>query len=36
VVGGLGVNILTTPKGLMTGREAEKQGVGGEILCQIS
>jgi small subunit ribosomal protein S8 len=36
VVGGLGVNILTTPKGLMSGREAEKQGVGGEILCQIS
>lgn len=36
VVGGLGVNILTTPKGLMTGRDAEKQGVGGEILCQIS
>jgi len=36
VVGGLGVNILTTPKGLMTGRDAEKQGFGGEILCQIS
>ncbi len=36
VVGGLGVNIVTTPRGLMTGREAEKQGVGGEILCQIS
>lgn len=36
VVGGLGVNILTTPKGLMSGREAEKHGVGGEILCQIS
>jgi small subunit ribosomal protein S8 len=36
VVGGLGVNILTTPRGVMTGRDAEKQGVGGEILCQIS
>lgn len=36
VVGGLGVNILTTPKGVMTGRDAEKQGVGGEILCQIA
>jgi small subunit ribosomal protein S8 len=35
VVGGLGVNILTTPKGVMTGRDARKQGVGGEILCQI-
>jgi small subunit ribosomal protein S8 len=36
VVGGLGVNILTTPKGVMTGKDAEKRGVGGEILCQIS
>jgi small subunit ribosomal protein S8 len=36
VLGGLGVNILTTPKGVMTGRDAEKQGLGGEILCQIS
>lgn len=35
VLGGLGVNILTTPRGLMTGREAKKQGVGGEVLCQI-
>ena len=36
VVGGLGVNILTTPKGVMTGKDAEKKGVGGEILCSIS
>jgi small subunit ribosomal protein S8 len=35
VLGGLGINILTTPKGVMTGREARKQGVGGEILCEI-
>jgi small subunit ribosomal protein S8 len=35
VLGGLGVNILTTPRGVMTGREARKQGVGGEILCEI-
>ena|SRR5215471_19130195 len=35
VLGGLGINILTTPKGVMTGREARKQGVGGEVLCQI-
>jgi small subunit ribosomal protein S8 len=35
VLGGLGVNILTTPKGVMTGRDARKQGVGGEVLCQI-
>ena len=36
VLGGLGVSIMTTPKGVMTGRDARKQGVGGEVLCQIS
>ena len=35
VLGGLGVNILTTPKGVMTGREARKQNVGGELLCRV-
>jgi small subunit ribosomal protein S8 len=35
VVGGLGISILTTPKGLMTGRAARKANVGGEILCEI-
>jgi small subunit ribosomal protein S8 len=35
VLGGLGVNILTTPRGVMTGRDARKQSVGGEVLCQI-
>ena len=35
VLGGLGVNILTTPRGLMTGRDARQAGVGGEVLCQI-
>ncbi len=35
VLGGLGVNILTTPKGVMTGRDARKERVGGEVLCQI-
>jgi small subunit ribosomal protein S8 len=35
VLGGLGINILTTPRGVMTGREARKQGVGGELLCQV-
>ena len=35
VLGGLGINILTTPKGVMTGRQARKAGVGGEVLCQI-
>ncbi|MEZ5283298.1 MAG: 30S ribosomal protein S8 [Vicinamibacterales bacterium] len=33
VLGGLGVNILTTSQGVMTGRAARKAGVGGEILC---
>jgi len=32
VLGGLGINILTTPKGVMTGRQARKEGVGGVIL----
>lgn len=35
VLGGLGVNILTTPKGVMTGKAARAQGVGGELLCQV-
>ena len=35
VLGGLGINILTTPKGVMTGNTARKEGVGGEVLCQI-
>ena len=35
VLGGLGINILTTPKGVMTGRQARKEGVGGEILCEV-
>jgi small subunit ribosomal protein S8 len=35
VLGGLGVNILTTPRGVMTGSAARKEGVGGEVLCQV-
>jgi small subunit ribosomal protein S8 len=35
VVGGLGISILTTPKGLMSGRSARKAKVGGEILCEV-
>lgn len=35
VVGGLGINILTTPRGVMTGRAARKAGVGGELLCEV-
>jgi small subunit ribosomal protein S8 len=35
VLGGMGINILTTPRGLMTGKAARKAGVGGELLCQV-
>jgi small subunit ribosomal protein S8 len=35
VLGGMGINILTTPRGVMTGRQARKEGVGGEILCEV-
>jgi small subunit ribosomal protein S8 len=35
VLGGLGVNILTTSRGIMTGADARKAGVGGEVLCRI-
>jgi len=35
VLGGLGISILSTSKGLMTGRQAEKFGIGGEVLCFI-
>jgi len=35
VLGGMGINILTTPRGVMTGRQARKQGLGGELLCEI-
>ena len=35
VYGGLGVAILSTPQGVMTGKEARKRGVGGEILCYV-
>ena len=35
VLGGLGVCILTTSRGVMTGRAAQQAGVGGEILCNV-
>ena len=35
VLGGLGTAILTTSRGVMTGREARRQGVGGEVLCNV-
>jgi small subunit ribosomal protein S8 len=35
VVGGMGISILSTPRGLMTGQTARKEGVGGELLCEV-
>jgi len=35
VVGGLGISIMTTPKGLMSGRSARKAKIGGEVLCEV-
>jgi small subunit ribosomal protein S8 len=35
VLNGLGVSILTTSKGILTDREARKQNVGGEVLCNV-
>lgn len=35
VLAGLGTSILTTSQGVMTGRDAAKAGVGGEVLCNV-
>ena len=35
VYGGLGVAILSTPQGVMTGQEARRRNVGGEVLCYV-
>ncbi len=35
VIGGMGVCVLTTSRGVMTGKQARKQGVGGEVLCTV-
>jgi small subunit ribosomal protein S8 len=35
VLGGIGIAIVSTSKGIMTDREARKQGVGGEVLCYV-
>ncbi len=35
VHGGLGIAILSTPKGLLTGKDAKKQNVGGEVLAHV-
>ena len=35
VLSGMGISILTTPKGVMTGQQARREGVGGEVLCYV-
>jgi small subunit ribosomal protein S8 len=35
VLSGMGISILTTSKGVMTGRTAKKIGVGGEVVCKV-
>jgi small subunit ribosomal protein S8 len=35
VLGGMGVAIVSTSKGIMTDRNARKEGVGGEVLCYV-
>jgi small subunit ribosomal protein S8 len=35
VLGGLGIAIISTPKGVLTDREARRQGVGGEVICEV-
>jgi small subunit ribosomal protein S8 len=35
VYGGMGIAILSTPKGVMTGHQARHQGIGGELLCYV-
>ena len=34
-MGGVGISILSTNKGLLTGKEATEQGVGGEVICRV-
>ena len=35
VLNGLGINIISTSKGLMTGKKASKENLGGEIICNV-
>ncbi len=35
VLGGMGISVISTPKGLMTNRQAWKAGVGGEVVCEV-
>ncbi len=35
ILGGMGLVILSTSQGILTGREAKKRGIGGEFLCEV-
>jgi len=35
VLQGFGINIISTSEGLMTGKEARKKGLGGEVICEV-
>jgi small subunit ribosomal protein S8 len=35
VYGGLGIAIISTPQGVMTGKQARQRGVGGEVMCHV-
>ncbi len=35
VLGGLGISIISTPKGLLTGADSRRQGLGGEVICNV-
>jgi len=35
IYGGLGIAIISTPEGVMTGHQAWRQGIGGELLCYV-
>lgn len=35
VIGGMGTAILSTPQGIMTGKEAKRRHIGGELLCEV-
>ena len=35
VLGGLGISIVSTPQGLMTGTESRRRGLGGEVICTV-
>ena len=35
VLSGMGISIVSTPKGMMTGQKARKMGIGGEVVCKV-